>query len=65
MVIRFYCITDSYLYATACMTNLTSAECAQLIIQARQPFFGLKMLFSCVLHLSELIQTPENGGLGV
>jgi hypothetical protein len=53
------------LYATACMTNLTSAECAQLIIQARQPFFGLKMLFSCVLHLSELIQTPENGGLGV
>jgi hypothetical protein len=47
------------------MTNLTSAECAQLVIQALQPFFGWKMLFSCILQLSELIQTPQNGGLGV
>jgi hypothetical protein len=40
MVIRFYCIIDSYLYTTTSMTNLTSAEYAQLVIQALQPFFG-------------------------
>jgi hypothetical protein len=39
MIIRFYCIID-YLYTTTCMTNLTSAERAQLVIQATQPFFG-------------------------
>jgi hypothetical protein len=47
------------------MTTLTSAKRAQLVIQARQPFFGWKMLFSYVLQLSELIQTAKNGGLGI
>jgi hypothetical protein len=47
------------------MTTLTSAKYAQLVIQARQPFFGWKMLFSYVLQLSELIQTAKNGGLGI
>jgi hypothetical protein len=65
MVIRFYYIIDSYLCTTTYMTTLTSAERAQLVIQARQPFIGWKMLFSYVLQLSELIQTPRNGGLGI
>jgi hypothetical protein len=59
MVIRFYCIIDSYLYTMTYMTTLTSAKRAQLVIQAKQPFFGWKMLFSCILQLSELIQMPQ------
>jgi hypothetical protein len=33
------------LYTTTCMTTLTSAERAQLVIQARQPFFDEKCSF--------------------
>jgi hypothetical protein len=65
MVIHFDCIIDSYLCTTTCMTTLTSAKRAQLVIQARQPFFGWKMHFSCILQLFELIQTPQNGSPGV
>jgi hypothetical protein len=48
MVIHLYCIIDSYLCTTTYMTTLTSAKHAQLVIQARQPFFGMKnALFVC------------------